>query len=114
MSTWIVQVVIVALFALACGGLAVAWMRGRLGTAALVLFVIALLVWIAAFVAISREFRGTNDFATCSEECGAIHYLSAVAFVAPPLMIALAAFAMLVARGLRWRARRSVAQENHG
>ncbi len=41
MSTWIVQFLIVALFALTCGVLAVAWMRGRLGIAALVLFVVS-------------------------------------------------------------------------
>jgi hypothetical protein len=114
MSTWVVQVVIVGLFALACGVLAAAWTRGRLGTAALVLFVLALVAWIAAFVAITSEFRGANDFATCGDECTTVHYLSAVAFIAPPLLISLAALAMLVSRGLRWRARRSLAHQNHG
>jgi hypothetical protein len=114
MSTWIVQVVIVALFALTCGLLAVAWMRGRLGTAALLLFAVAVAVWIAAFVAIASEFRDANNFATCGDDCRAVHYVSAVAFVAPPLFISLAALAMLVSRGLRWRARRSLAHENHG
>ena len=114
MSTWIVQVVIVALFALTCGALAAAWMRGRLGTAALALFAVAVVVWIAAFAAIASEFRGVNDFATCGDDCRAAHYVAAVAFIAPPLLISLAAFAMLVSRGLRWRARRSLAHENHG
>ena len=41
MSTWVVQVVVVALFALTCGVLALAWMRGRLGIAAIALFVVA-------------------------------------------------------------------------
>jgi hypothetical protein len=114
MSTWIVQVVIVALFALTCGVLAAAWMRGRLGTAALVLFAVAVVVWIAAFAAITSEFRGASDFATCGDDCHAVHYVSAVAFIAPPLLISLAALAMLVSRGLRWRARRSLAHENQG
>jgi hypothetical protein len=114
MSTWIVQFLIVALFALTCGVLAVAWMRGRLGTAALVLFAVSVLVWIAAFVAITNEFHGANDFATCLDDCGTIHYVSAVAFIAPPLMIALAALAMLIARGQRWRTRRALAHDNHG
>jgi len=114
MSTWIVQIAIVALFALTCGMLAAAWMRGRLGTAAIALFVVAVAVWIAAFVAITSEFRGANDFATCGDDCRPIHYVSAVAFIAPPLLIALAALGMLVSRGLRWRARRSLAHENHG
>jgi hypothetical protein len=114
MSTWIVQVVIVALFALTCGVLAAAWMRGRLGAASIVLFAVAVAVWIAAFVAIAGEYRGANDFATCRDECETIHYVSAVAFIAPPLLIALAGLAMLVSRGLRWRARRALAHENHG
>ena len=113
MSTWVVQVAVVVLFALTSGVLAVAWTRGRLGVASLVVFGVAVVVWIAAFVAITKEFHDANNFATCGDECGAIHYLSAVAFIAPPLLISLAALAMLVTRGLRWRARRP-AHENHG
>jgi hypothetical protein len=113
MSTWVVQVVIVALFALTCGALAVAWMGGRLGVAAIALFGAAVVAWGAAFAAIATEFHGANDFATCGSDCSAIHYVSAIAFIAPPLLISLAALAMLVARGSRWRARRA-AHENHG
>jgi hypothetical protein len=113
MSTWFVQVMVVALFALTCGVLAFAWMRGRLGIASLVLFGLAVGVWIVAFAAITNEFHGANNFATCGDECSAIHYVSALAFIAPPLLISLAALAMLVSRGLRWRARRSLAHENH-
>lgn len=114
MSTWIVQVAVVALFALACGALALAWMRGRLGLAAIALFVIAGVTWIAVLAAITTELGDANSFATCDESCSAVHYVSAVAFVAPPLFIALAALAMLVARGSRWRLRRTAARENHG
>lgn len=110
MSTWVVQVVIVGLFTLTCGVLAAAWMRGRLGIAAVILFAVSLVVWVLAFVAISTEFRGANDFATCDDSCGTIHYLAAVAFIAPPLLIALAALAMLVTRGARWRARRAAGE----
>jgi hypothetical protein len=113
MSTWLVQLLIVALFAVTCGLLALAWMRGRLGVAALVLFAVSVVVWIAAFVAITSAFHDANNFATCSEDCRPIHYVSAVAFIAPPLMIALAAFAVLVLRGQRWRARRALAHDNH-
>ena len=112
MSTWVVQVVIVTLFALTCGALAAAWMRGRLGVAAIGLFAAALVVWIAAFVAITQQFHGANDFATCQDACTAVHYVSAVAFIAPPLLISLAALAMLVSRGSRWRERRA-AHETH-
>ena len=113
MSTWIVQVVIVLLFALCCGALAAAWMRGRLGVAAVVLLAAATAVWVAAFAAIVTEFHGANDFATCGDDCNVVHYLSAVAFIAPPLLMSLAALAMLVSRGSRWRARRA-AHQNHG
>ena len=112
MSTSVVQVVVVALFALTCGALAAAWMRGRLGIAAIVLFVVAFAVWIAAFAAIAGEVRDANGFATCDADCSTVHYVSAVAFLAPPLLIALSAVAMLVSRGDRWRLRR--ARENQG
>ena len=113
MSEWVVQVVIVVLFALMCGALAGAWMRGRLGVAAIVLFGFAVGAWAAAFAAIATKFHDANNFATCNEDCRAVHYVFAVAFIAPPLFIALAALAMLVSRGSRWRARRA-AHENHG
>jgi hypothetical protein len=114
MSPWIVQLLVVALFALTCGVLAAAWMRGRLGVAALALFAVSVVVWIAAFLVITSGFRDANNFATCSEDCRPIHYVSAVGFIAPPLMIALAALAMLVSRGQQWRARRALAHDNHG
>jgi hypothetical protein len=113
MSTWIVQVVVVALFALTCGALAAAWMRGRLGVAAIALLAVAVLAWAGAFVAIASGFHDADNFATCEDECTAVHYVSSIAFIAPPLLISLAALAMLVARGSRWRARRA-AHENHG
>jgi hypothetical protein len=111
MSEWVVQVAVVALFALACGALAVAWLRGRLGTAAIVLFSLALASWVLAFAAITTEVGDANDFATCTTSCTSVHYLAAIAFIAPPLLIALAALAMIVARGSRWRLGR--ARENH-
>ena len=104
MSTWVVQVVVVALFALTCGALAAAWMRGRLGIAAILLFVVALAVWIVAFAAIAAELGDAN--------CAPTHYLTAVAFIGAPLLIALAGLAMVVARGSRWRLRKT--RQNHG
>jgi hypothetical protein len=114
MSTWVVQVAVVALFALTCGVLAAAWMRGRLGTAAIALFVGALVAWVVAFAAIVSEFRDANGFATCAADCSTVHYVAAVAFLAPPLLIALSALAMIVARGSRWRLGRSPTQEHPG
>ena len=113
MSTWIVQLSLVVLFALSCGALVAAWLRDRLGTAAIVLLAVAIAVWIVAFVAISTQYRHADQFATCDTDCGPIQYVSAVAFIAPPLLISLAALGMLVARGSRLRARRSLSRENH-
>lgn len=111
MSTWVVQVAVVALFALACGGLTWAWLRGRLGRAGILLFGVALVVWVTTFAAIAAELRGANDFATCDANCAPIHYLTAVGFIGAPLLIALAGLAMVVARGSRWRLRKT--RENH-
>jgi O-antigen ligase len=112
MHTSVVELVVVAVFALSCAALFVAWRRGRLGVAAVVLFAISLVAWVAAFVAIATEFHDANNFATCTE-CGAVHYVAAVAFIVPPLLISLAALAMLLVRGDRWRERRAGARENH-
>jgi hypothetical protein len=111
MSEWVVQVAVVVLFALTCGVLAAAWTRGRLGTAAIVVCLLAAATWALTFVAIAAEFRDANSFATCTTGCTTAHYVAAVAFVASPLLIAVAALAMIVARGSRWRLRR--ARENH-
>jgi hypothetical protein len=111
MSTVVVEVVVVSLFALTCGALAAAWLRGRLGTAAIALFVVAVVAWIAAFAAIATEFHDANSFATCQSDCSAIHYASAIAFLVSPLLIALSAVGMLVARGSRWRARRTITHD---
>jgi hypothetical protein len=112
MSTWVVQIAVVALFALACGALTWAWLCGRLGRAGILLLAVALVVWVAAFVAIVAELRGANDFATCDASCAPIHYVTAVAFIGGPLLIALAGLAMIIARGSRWRLRKT--RENHG
>jgi hypothetical protein len=111
MSTWVVQVVIVVLFALACGALAAAWLRGVLGKAAIGLFVLAVAAWTIAFAAIVSEFRGANDFATCDASCTSTHYVAAVGFIASPLLVALSGLAMIVARSSRWRWGRT--RENH-
>jgi hypothetical protein len=111
MSEWVVQVAVVALFALTCGVLTAAWTRGRLGTAAIVVCVLALATWALTFVAITTEFRDANSFATCTTGCTTVHYIAAIAFVVSPLLISVAALAMIVARGSRWRLRR--ASENH-
>jgi hypothetical protein len=107
MSPGIVQLTVVALFALTCGLLGFAWMRGRLGIAAVLLLVVSAAAWLVAFVMLTSDFRGASEFATCDDACTAIHYVSAVLFLCPPLFIALAALALLIVRGSRWRARRA-------
>ena len=111
MSTLAVQIVVVALFALACGALTLAWMRDRLGRAAIVLFLLALAAWTASFVVVASDVGNASEFATCGEDCTATHHATSVAFIGGPLLIALAGLAMLVARGNRWRLRRT--RENH-
>jgi predicted ABC-type exoprotein transport system permease subunit len=112
MHPWVVELVVVAVFVLSCAGLVAAWRLGRLAVAAVVLFTLALVAWVGAFLAIATEFHDANNFATCTE-CGAVHYVAAVAFIAPPLLISLAALAVLLVRGGRWRTRREAARENH-
>jgi hypothetical protein len=110
MSTWVVQVTVVALFAAWSGILAVAWLRGRLGTVATALLAIAGVTWALALGAIASRYRGADGFATCGDDCTTVHYVSAVAFLSPPLLIALSAFGILVAVGRRARIRRAHAR----
>jgi hypothetical protein len=114
MSVWVVQVAVVALFALMCGVLVLAWQRRRLGLAAVLLFVAAVSVWALEFAALVTRYHDADGFATCSEDCTAVHYASAIAFLAPPLLVALSAAAMLVAMGRRILVRRSRAREAAG
>ena len=60
MSTVWVQIGLVALFALMCGALVAAWLRGRLGAAAIGLFVLACLVWVAAFPPIVSAYNNAD------------------------------------------------------
>jgi hypothetical protein len=113
MSTAWVQIGVVALFALMCGALAAAWLRGRLGTAAVALFVVACLLWVAAVAAIVSGYRDADGFVDCRDDCSSVHYLSAVGLLAPPLLISLSALGMIVAVGQRRRLRRRSINETH-
>ena len=107
MNGTLVQVLVVTLFALCCGVLMVAWMQRRLGLAAGVLLGGALLIWVVDFAAIVTGFGDADSFVVCTEDCGGVHYSVVVGFLAPPLLIALAAFAGIVALEQRRRARRA-------
>ena len=113
MSTAWVKVGVVSLFAIMCGALAAAWLRGRLGAAAIALFVSACLVWVTAFAAIASGYHDADGFVDCRDDCSSVHYLSAVGFLAPPLLISLSALGMIVAVGQRRRVRRRAINENH-
>ena len=106
MNDALVQVLLVGLFALACGLLTLAWMRQRLVLAAAALLAFALAVWVVDFLVIVSGFRGADDFVDCADECSGFHYSVVVGFLAPPLLIALAALAGIVALEQRRRARR--------
>jgi len=95
-DAWLVYLALGALFLLVCGALAGAWDRGRLGTAAIILFVAAVAVWILDFAAISSGYRDADGFSDCGDACTGVHFSTAVGFLAPPLLIAMSALAALV------------------
>ncbi len=107
-----VQIGVVALFVLMCGALAAAWFRGRLGVAAVALFAVACLIWVGAFAAIISEYRDADGFVDCRDDCSSVQYLSAVGFLAPPLLISLSALGMIVVVAQRRRLRRRSINEN--
>jgi len=105
-DSWRVLVAVVALFALTCGVLAAAWTRGRLGVVSISLFVASVVVWALDFAAVSSGYRDADGLFDCGSGCSSVHYVSAVGFLAPPLLISLSALAMLVVLGRRRRTRR--------
>ncbi len=107
MNDTVVQVVLVGLFALTCGLLTLAWMRQRLVLAAVALLAFAFAVWVIDFLLIASGYRGADDFVECADECSGLHYSVVVGFLAPPLLIALAALAGIIALEQRRRARRA-------
>ncbi|MDQ3671672.1 MAG: hypothetical protein M3364_04435 [Actinomycetota bacterium] len=106
-DAWLVYLALGALVVLVCGLLAGAWARRRLGLAAALLFVAAATVWVLDFVAISSGYRDADGFFDCGEDCTGVHFSAALGFLAPPLLIALAALAALVMLMQRRRARPS-------
>jgi hypothetical protein len=68
---------------------------------------------VAAFAAIVSGYHDADGFVDCRDDCSSVHYLSAVGFLAPPLLISLAALGMIVAVGQRRRLRRRSINENH-
>jgi hypothetical protein len=106
-DAWLVYLALAALFVLVSGLLVGAWARGRLGTAAAVVFVMAVVLWVLDFAAISSGYRDADGFLDCGEACTGVHFSTAVAFLAPPLLISTAALGALVALHQRRRGRGS-------
>ena len=78
-----------------------------------IVLVVACAIWVAAFAAIVSEYRDADGFVDCGDECSSVHYLAALGFLAPPLLISLSALGMILALGHRWRLRRTPADDNH-
>ena len=106
-DVWLVYLALGALFVLVGGLLVGAWARGRLGTAAVVVFALALALWAVDFAAISSGYRDADGFFDCGEACTGVHFSTAVGFLAPPLLISTAALGALVALRQRRRGRPS-------
>jgi uncharacterized membrane protein YfcA len=111
-DAWVVWLALVSLVLLALGLLAGAWTRRRLGLASVALFGLALAAWVGDLVVIASDVRDADGFVDCGDNCTAMHRLAALGFVAPPLLVSLAAGGMLVALVARGRARRM--DENPG
>jgi len=104
-DAWLVYLALGGVLLLACGALAGAWARERLGSAAIVLFAAAVCIWVLDFAAISTGYRDADGFFDCGEVCTGVHFSTAVGFLAPPLLIAMAALAALVRLFQRRRTR---------
>jgi hypothetical protein len=106
-DSWLVYVALASIVVLACGALVASWTRRRLGIAAAVVFAVAVGIWALDLLAISSGYRDADGFADCLDACTGVHFSAAVGFLVPPLLIALAALAGLVALVQRLRAHRA-------
>lgn len=106
-DAWRVWPAVVALLVLTCGILVAAWTRGRLGVVSISLFVVAVVAWVLDFATVSSGYHDADGFIDCRDGCTGVHYVAAVGFLSPPLLISLSALTMLVVLGRRRRIRRS-------
>jgi hypothetical protein len=105
-DAWLVYIALAAVFLLVCGLLAAASLRGRLGSSAAALFVLALAIWVLAAAAVASGFHDADGFVDCREDCTGVHYATAFGLLSPPLLVSVAATGMIVAIIGRRRARR--------
>ncbi len=104
-DTWLVYLALGGLLLVACGVLVGGSARGRLGTAAVVVFIVAVVLWVADFAAISSGYRDADGFFACGEACTGMHFSTTIGFLAPPLLISTAALGALIALHQRRRGR---------
>ena len=109
-DAWVFLFALVSLTALTGGVLLLGWSRRRLGLVSVVAFAAAVGFWVAAFAAVASGYRDADGFAGCGESCTGVHLAAGLGFVAPPLLIALAACGMIVALLARARRRRAAAE----
>jgi len=93
---WLVYLALASLIALTCGALVFAWTRGRLGVASTSVFLLALVTWVAAFGAVLSGFHDADGFVDCRDACTSVHLAAALGFIAPPLLVSVAAAGMIV------------------
>ena len=93
---WLIYLALVSLFAITCGALVLAWTRGRLGIASASVFLLALATWVMAFAAVLSGFRDADGFVDCRDSCTSMHLAAALGFIAPPLLVSVAAAGMIV------------------
>jgi hypothetical protein len=105
-EAWVFLLALGSLVLIAFGVLTAAWARGRLGLASGAVFVLALTAWVLDFVAITSDYRDADGFVDCGDFCTTTHRLTALGFVASPLLLSLSAGGMLVALVARGRRRR--------
>jgi hypothetical protein len=108
-DSWVVLLALVSLVAVAGGLLLAAWTRGRLGLASAALLTLAVVAWIADFVAVTSGLNDADGFVDCGSSCTPTHRLAALGFIAPPLLIAFSATGLAIALFARARDRRESA-----
>lgn len=104
-DAWVVYLALLSVAAIACGALALAWTRGRLGVASAVVLVVAAVAWVLDFAALTTGFHDADGFVDCGSACRPAHRLAALGFVAPPLLLAIGAAGMAIALIVRGRRR---------
>jgi hypothetical protein len=68
-DAWVVYLALLSVVVIACGALALAWTRGRLGVASAVVLVLAAVTWVLDFAALTTGFHDADGFVDCGHAC---------------------------------------------